>query len=75
MKASSRPFKSKYNSGRCGICKRRIIKDQLIVKLEIPIVWIQSKLIPHGRGKFYRNEKTSAYAHAECLEELNGKET
>ena len=68
---NGRPFKSKYDSGRCGICKRRILKDQLIVKLETPITWIESKLIPHGRGKFFRNKRTSAYVHTECLEERN----
>ena len=64
-------FKSKYNSGRCGICKKRIVEGQLIVKLEKPITWIESKLIPHGRGKFFRNKRTSEYVHAKCLEERN----
>ncbi len=71
MKAASRPFKSKYDSGRCPRCKLRIVKDDLIVRLETPVTWIESKLIPHGRGKFFRNKRTSKHAHAKCLEERN----
>ena len=70
MKAASRPFKSKYDSGRCPICKRRISKDALIVRLEKNVTWIESKrLIPNSGGRFFTNLKTSNHAHAKCLEE------
>ena len=68
-------FKSKYNSGRCGFCKRRIVEGQLIVKLEKTVTWIESKrLIPHGGGRFFTDLKTADYAHAECMEDEDGTE-
>ena len=70
MKAASKPFKSKYDSGRCPICKRRISKDALIVRLEKTVTWIEQKrLVPNGRGRFFTDQKTADYAHAECIEE------
>ena len=75
MKSSSRPFKSKYNSGRCPVCKRRILADDLIVRLEKTVTWIESKrLIPHSGGRFFTDLKTADYAHAECIEERNNDE-
>ena len=72
MKATSRPFKSKYDSGRCPLCKRRISKDDLIQRLEKTVTWIESKrLIPHGGGRFFTDQKTANHAHAKCLEERN----
>ena len=76
MKAASRPFKSKYDSGRCAVsnCRRRIIKGDLIVRLEKTVTWIESKrLIPHGGGRFFTNLKTANHAHAKCLEERNSE--
>ena len=75
MKAATRPFKSKYDSGRCPICRRRISKDALIVKLDKPIVWIEQKrMIPRGGGRFFTDRKESQYVHAKCLEERNDDE-
>ena len=69
---NSRPFKSKYNSGRCPVCKRRILADDLIVRLEKTVTWIESKrLIPNSGGRFFTDLKTADYAHAECMEERN----
>lgn len=70
MKAASRLFKSKHDSGRCPICRRRIVKGQLIVRLEKPVSWIeQKKLIPHSGGRFFVDQQSSQYAHGDCLEE------
>ena len=76
MKAATRPFKSKYNSGRCPVCTRRIIADDLIVRLEETFTWIESKrLVPHGRGRFFTDLKTADYAHAECMEDKDETDT
>ena len=76
MKAASKTFKSKYDSGRCPICKRRISKDAMIVKLEKTVKWIESKrLIPNSGGTFFTDLKTADYVHAKCLEERNADET
>ena len=70
MKAASRPFKSKYDSGRCPICKQRIAKGHSIVRLEKTAIWLEQKrLIPNGRGRFFVDKLSSQYAHAKCLEE------
>ena len=69
MKAASRPFKSTL-PGRCAICRRPIANGQSIVKLEKPVSWIESKrLIPRGGGRFFTDQKSSQYAHADCLKE------
>ena len=69
MKAASRPFKAQYNSGRCAVCRNRIVKYTLIVKLEKTATWIESKrLIPNSGGRFFTDLKTADYAHAECME-------
>ena len=69
MKAASKPFKSKH-PGRCAICKRRITEGQSIVKLEKPVSWIESKrLIPHGGGMFFTDQKSTQYVHEDCLKE------
>ena len=69
MKATTRPFKSKYTSGRCPRCKRRILADDLIVRLDKTVTWIaQQRLIPHGRGRFFTDLKSSQYAHAKCMD-------
>ena len=73
MKAASAPFASKYDSGRCPVCKRRISKGAMIVRLEKPVKWIESKrLIPNSRGRFFTDLQTSQYAHDECLEKGEG---
>ncbi len=70
MKAATSPFASKYTSGFCPVCKRRILKGQAIVRLEKPVQWIaQRRLVPRGGGRFFIDPQTSKYAHAECLEE------
>ena len=70
MKASSRPFKAKHDSGRCPACKKRITKDTPIVRLEKEVTWLEGKrLIPHGRGRFFTDLKSADYAHAECMED------
>ena len=69
MKASSRPFKAKYTSGRCAVCRRRILAGDLIVRLEETVTWIEGKrLIPHSGGRFFTDLKTADHAHAECME-------
>ena len=76
MKAASRLFKSKYTSGRCPICKLRIVEGQLIVRLDKPVSWIeQKKLVPYGGGRFFTDQKSSQFAHADCLEEYNERKT
>ena len=68
MKASNAPFASKYDSGRCPVCKRRISKGAMIVRLEKLVQWIEGKrLIPNSRGRFFTDLQTSQYAHDECL--------
>lgn len=70
MKASSRPFKSKYDSGRCAVCKRRILAGALIVRLEKPVPWVVSnRLVPDGGGRFFVDQRSLQYAHGDCLEE------
>ena len=69
MKAIGKPFPSKYDSGRCPVCKRRISKGAMIVRLEKEEEWIESKrMIPNSRGRFFTDLQTSQYAHDECLE-------
>ena len=69
MKAATKPFASKYDSSRCPVCKRRISKGAMIVRLEEEEKWIESKrLIPNSRGRFFTDLQTSWYAHDECLE-------
>ncbi len=69
MKAATKPFASKYDSGRCPVCKRRISKGAMIVRLEKPVQWIaQKRLVPRGGGRFFTDLQTSQYAHAECLD-------
>ena len=70
MKAASKPFKSKYDSGRCPICKRRISKDALIQRLDKTATWVEGKrTMPNGSGNFFTVLKTTDYVHAQCLEE------
>jgi hypothetical protein len=70
MKASSRPFKAKHDGGRCPICRRRISKGALIVRLERVVTWIEQKrLVPNGRGRFFVDQQSSQYAHSKCLDE------
>ena len=69
MKTSSRLFKAKQH-GTCAICKTRISIGALIVRLEKPIAWIESKrLIPRGGGRFFVDQRSSQYVHGDCLEE------
>ena len=75
MKAASRPFKARHSGGRCPVCKNRIVKHTLIVKLEKTATWIEGKrLIPHGGGKFFTNVVSADYAHAECMEDKDEAE-
>ena len=70
MKAASKPFISKYDGGRCGVCRRVISKGASIVRLEKPITWIeQRRLIPRGGGMFFTDRKSTQLAHTQCLEE------
>ena len=70
MKTTGRKFKSKYDSGRCPICKRRIVKGDLIQRLEKEVTWIeQNRLILNSGGRFFTDLKTAKYAHAKCLED------
>ena len=70
MKASSRPFKAKHDSGRCPVCRRRIVKGQSIVRLDKTATWVEGKrTIPNGSGNFFTVLKTTDYVHAQCLEE------
>ena len=70
MKAASRLFKSKYTSGRCPVCKLRIVEGQLIVRLDKPVSWIERKrLMQNSGGMFFTDQKSSQLAHADCLEE------
>ena len=69
MNASSRLFKAK-EYGTCAICRTRISIGALIVRLEKPIAWIESKrLIPRGGGRFFTAQRSSQYVHGDCLEE------
>ena len=69
MKATSKPFKASFTSGRCAACRRRILADTFIVKLEKTVTWIESKrLIPRGGGRFFVDQRSSQYAHDECME-------
>jgi len=72
MKASSRPFKPKYAGTRCAICKRRIAKDDWIVRLEVTAKWTEEKR--NAYGKAYLARRYADYAHADCLDEYNEKE-
>jgi len=68
MKASSRPFKAKQH-GTCAACRDAISVDDMIVRLQKPVTWIESKrLIPRGGGRFFVDRRSSQYAHAECME-------
>jgi hypothetical protein len=67
MKTSGKPFPSKYDSGRCPICMRRIVKGQLIVRLETTISWVAEKLSKHNKA--YLTRCHADYVHEECLEE------
>jgi len=68
MKASSRPFKAKQH-GTCAACRGAISAGDMIVRLEKPVEWIECKrLIPRGGGMFFKDLRTSQYAHAECME-------
>ena len=71
MKATSRLLKAKHY-GTCAICKTRISKGALIVRLEKPVSWIvNNRLIPHGGGRFFVDQRSSQYVHAKCMEERN----
>ena len=69
MKAASKPFTSKYDSGRCPICQRRISKDALIQRLETTYSWTEEG--QNKYGKAYLKMCYADYVHAKCLEERN----
>ena len=69
MKATSRLIKAKHY-GTCAICKTRIAIGALIVRLEKPVSWIVSnRLVPHGLGRFFVDQRSSQYAHGDCWDE------
>ena len=68
MKVSSKPFKARQH-GTCAVCRKAITKRAMIVRLEKPVAWIENKkLIPHGGGRFFVDQRSSQYAHAGCME-------
>ena len=67
MKATSRPFKSRHDSGRCPLCKKRIVKGQVIQRLETTATWNKEEL--SSRGKINTRRCFADYVHAKCLEE------
>ena len=72
MKAASRPFKSKYDSGRCAACKFRIAEGDTIARLEVTVSWTEEE---QSYGKAYLKNCYADYVHHKCLEERNEDET
>ena len=68
MKPSSRPFNSKYDSGRCPICTKHILKGETIQRLENTADWWEDKA---SDGKVVKAVRYADYVHAKCLEERN----
>ncbi len=65
MKAATKPFASKYDSGRCPVCKRRISKGAVIVRLEETASWTVEER--SRSGKAYLRVCYAEYAHEKCL--------
>ena len=66
MKPSGRPFPSKYSSGRCALCKKPIVKGDLIQRLEKSANWWEDKAVG---GRIKKVVRFSDYVHEKCLEE------
>ena len=59
-----KPFKAKYDSGRCPVCCKPILKGDLIQRLEKSTSWWEDKAVG---GRVKKVVRFADYVHTECM--------